>query len=398
MNDDSHTGREEINEYYRDGYNIRICSRCIYDDQVPGIFFDEKGICNYCYQMDKLEKEYPNGAEGMKIIKSIVGKMKKAGRGKKYDCVVGVSGGCDSSWLLYQMVELGVRPLAVHFDNTWNSYEATENIHCITKALNVDLYTYVVNNKEIDDIFRSFLLAGVHEIDVATDMALVTTQYMAAARHGVHFMCIGSSFRTEGVVPLGWTYMDGKYIESVQKRFGTMKIKSLPNLWLSTFLKHMLISRIKRLRPIYYMDYNKEEAKKILHQKFGWNWYGGHHLENRWSKFHHRYYKPVRFGEDQRANGYAALVRSGQMTREEGMKLMAQPPEYSISELEYVKKRLGFSNADWEKMMKGPRRTYKDFKTYKRIFELLRPFFWVMLQFDLVEKAFYMKYTKPHKF
>lgn len=377
--------------------NKRVCSRCIYSEDVPGIHFDTEGVCNYCKQMDGLDKFYPNGAEGAEILEKIADKMKKSGRNKKYDCVVGVSGGCDSSWLLYKMVELGVRPLAVHFDNTWNTGAATDNIHKVTKGLDIDLYTYVVNNKEIDDIFKSFLLAGVHEIDVATDISLVTTQYKAASKYGIRYMLIGSSFRTEGVVPLGWTYMDGKYIQSVQKQFGKYPIKSLPNLWLSTFFRHMLISRIKRLRPIYYMDYNKEDAIETLCKKFGWQWYGGHHLENRWSKFHHTYYKPVRFGEDQRANGFAAMVRTGQMSRDEGLRLMSKPAEIDSELIDYVKKRLRFNDDEWDKMMNGQKRTYKDFKTYKKKFETLSPFFWVMLKLDLVEKAFYMKYTKKHK-
>ena len=375
-----------------------ICTRCIYDNKVPGIQFDSQGVCSYCRQMEKMEEEYPNDERGEKVIAQMVEDMKRAGKGKKYDCVVGVSGGCDSSWLLYQMVEMGVRPLAVHFDNTWNTASATSNIHKITSELNVDLYTHVVDNKEIDDIFRSFLLAGVHEIDVATDMALVTTQYQAASKFGVHYQLIGSCFRTEGIVPLGWTYMDGKYLQSVQKRYGTKKIKTLPNLWLSTFFKHMLFSRIKRLRPLYYMDYHKETAKEIMNQKFGWQWYGGHHLENKWSKFHHSYYKPVRFGEDHRANGYAALVRSGQLDRESGLELMSKPPEYDEELVEYVKNRLGFSDNEWEALLQKEQKTYKDFKTYKKVFEFLRPFFWVMLKLDYVEKAFYMKYTQKHQF
>lgn len=376
---------------------VRItCRRCIYTDDVPGITFDAEGVCRYCAQMDGLAREYPNGPEGERILEKIFAEIRKAGRGKRYDCVVGVSGGCDSSWLLYQVVERGLRPLAVHFDNTWNTAEATDNIHRVTRGLNVDLHTYVVDNKEIDDIFRSFLLAGVPEIDVATDMALVTTQYRAAAKHGVHYQMIGASFRTEGVVPLGWTYMDGKYIESVHKQFGTRPLRTFPNLWLQTFMRHMLLSRVRRLRPLYYLDYNKEEAKRILSEKFGWTWYGGHHLENRWSRFHHTFYKPVRVGVDHRANGYAALVRSGQMTREEGLALMSRPAPIDEDLIEYVKQRLGFDDVSWNAMMTAPQRTYRDFKTYKKVFERLRPFFWCMYKLDLVEKAFYMKYTKRH--
>jgi N-acetyl sugar amidotransferase len=371
-----------------------ICTRCIYDDTVPSISFDHEGVCNYCRQIETLEQEYPMGAEGEESLQKIVNEMKAAGRGKKYDAVIGVSGGCDSSYLVHQMKEVyGLRLLAAHFDNTWNSTIATENIHNVLEKLGVDLYTIVVDNKEYDDIYRSFFKAGVKDIDCATDIALATTLYRAAEKYGIKYMIEGHSFRTEGVAPLGWVYMDGKYIQSVHRQFGKLPMKTFPNLWLYKQLQWMLFGRIKKIRPLYYMNYDKEAAKKLLADKYGWQWYGGHHLENRFTAFAHSYFFPRRWSMDFRIAGYSAYCRNGWMTREEALRLMDEPPHLESGLLDFVKKRLGFSEDEFERLMTMPKKTYKDYVTYKKTFERMRPFFWLMYKMDLIPKSFYMKYT-----
>lgn len=371
-----------------------ICSRCIYDDTVPNISFDREGVCNYCRQIEALEREYPMGAEGEARLQKIVDEMKAAGRGKKYDAVIGVSGGCDSSYLVHQMKEVyGLRLLAAHFDNTWNSTIATENIHNVLDKLGVDLFTIVVDNKEYDDIYRSFFKAGVKDIDCATDIALATTLYRAAEKFGIKYMIEGHSFRTEGVAPLGWVYMDGKYIQSVHRQFGKLPMKTFPNLWLYKQLQWMLFGRIKKIRPLYYMNYDKEAAKKLLAEKYGWQWYGGHHLENRFTAFAHSYFFPRRWNMDFRIAGYSAYCRNGWMTREEALRLMAEPPHLEPGLLEFLKKRLGFSDEEFESLMTMPKKSYKDYPTYKQTFERMRPFFWLMYKMDLIPKSFYMKYT-----
>jgi len=375
-----------------------ICSRCIYDESVPNISFDDEGVCNYCHQIDSLEAEYPTGSEGQARLDKMIEEIKAAGKGKKYDAIIGVSGGCDSSYLVHEMVtKYGLRVLAAHFDNTWNSTIATENIHNVLDKLGVDLFTIVVDNKEYDDIYRSFFKAGVKDLETPTDIALATTLYKAAEKFGIKYMIEGHSFRTEGVAPLGWIYMDGKYIESVQKQFGSYKLKTFPNLWFKDFLRWMILGRIKKVRPLYYMDYDKEAAKKLLAEKYGWQWYGGHHLENRFTAFYHSYFLPTRWGIDFRIAGYSAYCRNGWMTREEALKLMQEPPHIEEDLVDYVKKRLGFSDQEFERLMTLPKKTYKDYKTYKRTFELLRPFFWLMYKLELVPKSFYMKYTVKAK-
>ncbi|MFQ5468993.1 MAG: N-acetyl sugar amidotransferase [Gammaproteobacteria bacterium] len=378
----------------------KICARCIYDEDVPAISFNEQGICSYCQTHDQLEKEYPIGVEGKQKLDELVREIKNSGKNGQYDCVVGVSGGCDSSYLLYQMKEYGLRPLAVHFDNTWNSTISTGNIRNLLKKLKVDLYTHVVNNKEYDDIYRSFLKAGVPDIEAPTDIGLAATLCMAAEKYGIKYIIEGHSFRTEGISPLGWLYMDAKYIETVQKMYGSYPLKTFPNLWLSSQLNWMVIKGIKKVRPLYYMEYDKEKVKEFLSREFDWQWYGGHHLENRFTAFYHQYFLPMRFGIDARLLGYCALMRSGQMTREEGLELMSKRPYESPDALEIVelvKKRLGYSNEEFIRIMNAPKRTYKEFKTYKRTFERMRPFFWLMYKLELIPKSFYMKFTAKDK-
>lgn len=371
-----------------------ICTRCIYDETVPNISFDEEGICNYCRQIDVLEAEYPTGAEGAARIQKMVDDMKAAGRGKKYDAVIGVSGGCDSSYLVHQMKEVyGLRLLAAHFDNTWNSTIATENIHNVLDKLDVDLFTIVVDNKEYDDIYRSFFKAGVKDLETPTDIALATTLYRAAEKFGIKYMIEGHSFRTEGVAPLGWIYMDGKYIQSVHREFGKVPMKTFPNLWLKDQLRWMLLGGIKKVRPLYFMDYDKEAAKKLLAEKYSWQWYGGHHLENRFTAFYHSYFLPTRWNIDFRIAGYSAYCRNGWMSREEALRLMGESPHIEAGLVDFVKKRLGFSDNEFENLMLMPKKTYKNYVTYKKTFERMRLLFWVMYKMDLIPKSFYMKYT-----
>jgi len=373
----------------------KICSRCVYDETMPHITFDESGVCNYCRTQEQLERDYPAGEEGRKKLDAIAAEIKNAGKGKKYDCVVGVSGGCDSSYMVHYIVkELGLRPLAVHFDNTWNSTIATKNIHAVLDKLGVDLWTLVVDNKEYDDIYRAFLEAGVPDIESCTDIALAATMNLAAEKYGVRYVIEGHNFRTEGVAPLGWIYMDGKYIKSVHKKFGKLPMKTYPNMPLGAMLRWMIVRKIQKIRPLWYMSYDKEEVKKFLVKEYGWEWYGGHHLENRFTAFYHSYFIPERFGYDMRMLGYAANCRTGHMMREEAFARLKDAPYLEPELLEYVKKRLGLSDAEFERLMTLPKKTYRDYPTYKKTFERMRPFFWLMAKLNLIPMSFYMKYTK----
>lgn len=377
----------------------QICSRCIYDESVPSIHFDDDGVCNYCHMVDSLIKEYHTGEpEGENTMLAIIDEIKKEGKDKKYDCIIGLSGGTDSSYMVYWALKNGLRPLAVHYDNTWNTAIATENIRKVLSKLNVDLYTWVVNNKEADDIFRAFFLADVPELDASTDLALAETMYRAASKFKVKYILEGHSFIAEGISPLGKNYFDGKYIKSIHKKFGRKSLKTYPLMTFAKFIKWTTIKRIQKIRPLWYIKYSKEEARTFLEKEFGWEYYGGHHLENRMTAFNHSYYFPKKFEIDYRNNSLSASVRNGKMKREVAIDEYYNKPPYLEPELiEYFKKRLGFSDVEFEIIMKRPPKYWYEYPTYKKRFELLRPFFYILMKSHLVPRSFYMKYCFPVK-
>lgn len=376
--------------------NLQICNRCIYHEEVPGIEFDENGICNYCYMHDKIQKRYQTGTkEGDEEFERIVRKIKKQGRNKKYDVAIGVSGGTDSSYLVYKAKELGLEPLAVHYDNTWNTATATQNIRKVLNTLDVDLYTHVDNNKEIDDIFRAFFKAGVPELGAAIDLALTEVLYRAADEYNIDYIFNGHSYMTEGISPIGNSYFDGAYIRDIHQKYGTRPMETYPLMTFTRFMKWTLLKRIKRIRPLWYIQYSKEEARSFLEEKFDWEYYGGHHLENRLTQFKHSVYIPVKFGMDHRKNTLSGQVRSGEITREEALDEFAKPPHIEEGLVEYFRKRLNISPDEYDDIMHGVQRSHRDFKTYKSTFENLRPMFYVLMKADLVPQSFYEKYCFP---
>ena len=371
------------------------CSRCLYDTTIPNITFDEHGICNYCHLHDSLEIQYPSEKQGFSILQNIAKRIKHAGKGKKFDCIVGVSGGCDSSYLLYIAKELmGLRPLAVHFDNTWNTELSTQNMHNIVKKLNVPLEIYTVDAQEYDDIYKAFLKSGVADIESPTDIALASVLNRVADKHNVKYVLEGHNFRTEGISPLGWLYMDNRYIESVHAKFGTLPLITYPRMPLHTQL-YWMMRRIRKIRPLWYLSYNKEEIKQFLEKNFNWHWYGGPHLENKFTAFYHSYFMPRRYGIDTRLLGLSAMVRTGRMARDQALQEIKKPFHMEDGLIAYLKQRLDISSEELEIYLTQPRKTYRDFTTYKKTFERMRPFFWLMAKLNLIPYSFYIKYTKP---
>lgn len=376
---------------------MKICSRCIYDERTPAIIFDEEGVCNYCKTFDSLLEEYQTGKpEGEKRMNEIIEKIKKDGKGKKYDCVIGVSGGTDSSFLVYWAVQKSLRPLAVHYDNTWNTSIATENIRKVLGKLKVDLYTHVCDNKEADDIFKAFFIAGVPEIEASTDLALAETMYRAAAKYKVKYVLEGHSFIAEGITPLGKNYFDGKYIKNIHKKYGKLPLKTYPLMTFWNLIKWTTIYRIKKIRPLWYIQYNKEDARVFLEKTFGWQYYGGHHLENRMTSFFQSIYCPEKYNIDYRNNSLSAAVRAGKMKREKAIYEYYETSPYIEPELlNYFKKRLVLSDEEYNTIMKSPPRYWYEFPTYKKRFERLRPFFYLLMKANLIPRSFYMKYCFP---
>lgn len=373
----------------------KICSRCAIDSNVPNTIFDRKGVCNYCKIHDKWDREFPlNDKRTAKRLVRLIEKIKKHGKGKRYDCIVGISGGCDSSFMLMKAKQFGLKPLAVHWDNNWNTDVAERNMKNALKKLNVDSVRIGVDRVEYDSICKSFLKASVSDADIPNDIGLTTAIYYAAEAFNIKYILGGHSFRTEGMTPLGWTYMDAKYIENVNCKFSNQVLNTFPNLWMKKWLKWLLINRFKRERPLYYMDYNKEDVKKLLKKELNWKYYGGHHLENTYTKFVGSYLLPKKFNIDKRIIEYSALVRSNQMEKEDALEELKKPVTCDKETVKEVKDRLGFSNSEFNDMMKAEHRSYRDYETYHPVFRKYRLFFKLLAHMNLIPKTFYFKYTK----
>lgn len=370
------------------------CKICLFHSENPGIEISEiDGVCNICKAVEKLNIEFGTGTQvGTMAWENIADSIKKSGAGKKYDCIIGVSGGTDSSFLLHIAKEFGLNPLAFHYDNTWNSAIATMNISTMLRALNIDLETHVVNNKEIDDIYRSVFEASVAELDASTDLAFAYLLRKIAKKHKIRFILEGHSFREEGITPLGRNYFDGRYIKEIHKQFGSVPLSTYPLMTFAKFVYQIIFARVKFIRPLWYLKYDKTAAKELLKSQYGWKDYGGHHLENRLTTFLHSEYLPSKFSTDMRNNVLSAMVRSGKLSKSEAREIYETSPEGAAEAKNYFMKRLNYSESEYREVMDRPMRSWQDFKTYKRRFELFRPFFALMAKKNLVTKSFYLKY------
>jgi len=372
----------------------KICSRCILDTTVPDIWFDEKGVCKYCKIHDELDKGNPLGEAGKHRLNRLIDKIKKGGRGKDYDCVVGVSGGRDSTYTLYLVKQLGLRPLAVHFDNGWNSETAVDNIRKATGKLGVDLHTVVADWDEFRDLQVSFLKASVPDVEVPTDWAIYSTLFKAASDEGVKYVLHGHSFRTEGTSPIGWTYMDGRYVREVQRIFGKKRVKSFPIMMMSDILYHLFVDGIREVRLLEYVPYNQDDVSRLLERELGWRYYGGHHHESIYTEFVQSYLLPRKFNIDKRKTEYSALIRSGQMGREEALrKIRGSPYQYRPEVVDYCVKKLGFTEDEFRQIMEAEPKSFRDYPTYYPLIRAMRLPIRVACGLHLLPKIVHLKYA-----
>lgn len=354
----------------------QVCSQCIINETVPGVWFDSAGICNYCSLYYRIEQDWPLGEEGASRLKSLVSKIKSAGAGKDYDCVVGVSGGTDSSYLLYWAAQNSLRVLAVHFDNGWNSPIAVQNIKKSVNKFGFDLETYVIDWEEYRDILVSFLRASFPWADAPTDLAIDATLYRIAEREGIKYILNGSNFRTEGKMPREWTYMDQRILKYIQKTYGSKKLTSFPRLSLLDFFRVSFLNGIQLVRPLNFIEYHKSKAQNLLESELGWEYYGGHHYENIYTRFVYSYLLPEKFKIDKRIITLSALVRAKEITRDEALKQYAAPP-YPLNkveeDVEYVIKKLGLSEQEFSEVMRQPAKNFTDFPSYFPLISTLAP-------------------------
>jgi N-acetyl sugar amidotransferase len=356
------------------------------DSTVPGVIFDEQGVCIYCKLHNILDAEYPQGDEGQQKLNQYVEQIKASGKNKRYDCVIGVSGGTDSIYLLYWAKQNGLRPLVVHFDNGWDSEIAVNNIQKALEKLDLDLQTYIVDWEEFKDVLVSFLKASFPWADAPTDLAINATLYRIAADEGLHYILNGSSFRTEGKMPAEWTYVDGRIVRYIQRKFGTKNIKSFPNLTMFDFIFYSVIKKIRILRPLNFLDYHKSKAREVLERELGWKYYGGHHYESIYTRFVYSFLLPQKFNINKKIITNSALVRSGELTRQQALDDLKQDPypEDKVGEdVEYVIKKLGLTPNEFEEIMSLPPKNFRDYPSYYPLFEKLGPLVKMALKFAL---------------
>ncbi|OFX81034.1 MAG: LPS biosynthesis protein [Bacteroidetes bacterium GWE2_40_15] len=343
------------------------------------IIFDEKGVCDHCntYYKDILPK-WHFGELGEKTLWQIIDKIKKEGKRKDFDCIMGMSGGIDSSYLLYMMVEkFGLRPLVFHVDAGWNTQIAVNNIERLIDGLGLDLYTEVINWEEIKDLQLSFLKSGVPHIDVPQDNAFFATMYKFASKHNIKYILTGGNYSTECVRnPLEWMYYQSDSIQllDIHKKFGTIPLKSYPVtniLWHKVYLP--IIKGIKLVRPLDYIPYNKENAMQLLVEKFGYQKYPQKHFESRFTRFYESYWLTERFGYDTRKVQYSSLILTGQMSREDALNKLNEPaydPEIIHQDLEFIANKLGITKEELNGYLKMPKKTFRDFKSQESLYML----------------------------
>jgi N-acetyl sugar amidotransferase len=359
--------------------DYQICTNCIMDTSDKEISFDERGICSNCRSFEKkVNGRVFRGEEGQKRLNEFIEEIKKSGEGKEYDCIIGLSGGVDSSYLAYLVVKkFGLRPLAVHLDNGWNSKIATKNIYKIVKNLGMELYTYVIDWEEFKDLQLAYLKSSVIDIEALTDHAIKATLYKKANETGTKYIISGVNLATEGILPKSWRYNkgDSKNILDIYKKFGTKQIKTFPILTILERIYYQSIKGIREIEVLNYLDYNKEEAKKTIIKNLGWEDYGGKHGESIFTKFYQDYILLKKFRIDKRRAHLSTLVCSGQLSREkalEEIKKSAVRDEDLKIEKEYVLRKLDLNEKEFEKIMSLPIRDHHEFKNSDKLFKSLR--------------------------
>lgn len=360
----------------------RQCARCVLDTFVPDITFDSEGVCHYCRSYDKVARQFILIDERVKKEKldRLVSKIKASEKGKPCDSIVGLSGGTDSSYLVYLAHRLGLRPLVVHFDNGWNSEVAVRNVYHIVKKLNLDLYTFVINWEEFKDLQRSYLKASVVDIEVPTDQLIMGSLYRIALKKGIKYILDGCNIVTEHVMPTGWNYpskLDPVNLKNIHKRFGTVKLKNFPELgfFRKRFYRHIL--GLQAVSLLDYVPYVRQEAKEILKKELEWQDYGGKHYESMFTRFYQGYILPQKFGIDKRKAHFSNLICSGQMTKKEALSELEREPypvEQQLADKEYVIKKLGFTEAEFDAIMRLPVRDHREFGSENENLKYLRFF------------------------
>jgi N-acetyl sugar amidotransferase len=354
----------------------KVCSKCVMDETAREITFDEYGVCNYCKYYDEvLVNEIFSSKGGNEKLEKLIEEIKRKGTNSKYDCLIGLSGGVDSSYVAYLVAkQYGLRVFAVHLDNGWNTELAVANVEQIVKRLGIDLSTYVLDWKEFRDIQISFLKSSISNIEIPTDHAIWALLIKTAGKMKIPFIIAGNNVVTESIMPDSWLYgsKDSKLIKSIHKRFGKVKLNSYPSLSTFNYIDYLLIRGIRWVPILNYIDFVKADAKKLLIDELGWRDYGGKHYESIFTRFFHAYFLPKKFGYDLRISYLSAMICSGQMTRDAALTELSLPPapeEVLFQDREYVMKKLGLTKNQFDEILAAPNKTFRDYPNNDRIWK-----------------------------
>lgn len=355
------------------GRAYQVCTRCVMDTTDPEIEFDEQGVCSHCRNFDTNVKPAWPSVDGDPVkLEAMIQAVKAYGKGKRYDCIIGLSGGIDSSYIAVKVAEWGLRPLVVHVDAGWNSELAVMNIEQICRRLGFDLVTHVVDWEEMRDMQLAFLRANLANQDVPQDHAFFAALYGYAKKAGIKYVINGSNFATESILPAPWGYdaMDATHVKSIHARFGSRPRGDFPVVsFFDLYVKYPFLLKMEVLRPLNLLPYNKEEAIRILEKDYGWRYYGGKHYESRWTRFFQAYYLPYKFGYDKRKAHLSSLVVSGQMSRSDALEALKAPlydPKLLVEDKIFIAKKLGMPLAEFEALVDQPTHHFSEFPNHQR--------------------------------
>jgi len=362
------------------------------DATVPGLVFDASGVCSHCRIHDKLDRMYPTGEQGRQEMERIATRIRKAGRGKQYDCVVGVSGGRDTSYCLHMTKELGLRPLAVHFNNGWDSDIAKNNLRKICTGMDVDLHTVISDWEESRELTNCTIRACVPYIDMTDDVGIARALYDTAVEEGVRPIILSHSFREEGINPLAWNYFDGRYYRALVKRFARIPIRKRKNVDLHHLIYWHLMKRIQVINLTNYYDDAGQHVEQLLTQRYGWVDTQQHHYDNEMFALV-SYYSRQKFGFDWWRVDLSAKVRTGVISRAEALEKLERPPAFESKEnVEYCLKKQGISLEEWEQIMAAPRKFFWDYPNYYSFLKFMKhPIKWAG-RLNIIPSYTYEKY------
>ena len=367
----------------------QICTKCVMDTTDTEIVFDEDGVCNHCYDyIEQKKKLITDPVQREKALQEVIQKVKEAGKGKQYDCIVGISGGVDSSYVAYLSKKWGLKALLVHLDNGWNSELAVKNVENIVKYTGFDLYTLVINWEEFKDLQRAFFKSDVIDLELLSDHAIFATVYKLTRKYGIKYLLSGENFDTEAIMPRSWNWRksDARNIKEIHKIYGTKKLKTFPFMGTIKRTIYQYSGVAQSISILNYLEYNKEQVMSILESEIGWKYYGGKHYESIFTRFYQGYILPKKFFIDKRRAHFSTLINSGQMKREEALSQLTYEP-YCIKlqqeDFELVCKKLDLTELEMKEYIMRSGKNHSLYGTDTKIFNFLRNTYKVYQRFLL---------------